>query len=137
MSDAAELIRAIVAAGRVPDALVAEVVLTLADAASVQRRRSEPLQRANLERNSLSAAETAAIHRAADKWLTPAIVGGKSRRAWPRLLWQWLWSEERCRVYGLERRPSRRRISEALRTWTSPHGDADSRASNKQHERAR
>lgn len=96
----------------------------------VEAKRLEPLDQANQDRAEAAERDTARLHRAADKYLTPAKLRVESRRKWARMLWQWLWLPERYRGYGFEDRPSLRRIRRALATWTPPCGDALSGASN-------
>lgn len=112
------------------DALRPERLDAEAKRLDAEERRLEGFRQANHERTERSAERMAGIHRAADKFLTTAAMRLTSRRERARKLWQWLWLPERCRLYGLESRPSLRTIRRSLATWTPPCGKAISRASN-------
>jgi hypothetical protein len=75
------------------------------------------LDEANAER---SAEVHAGIHRAADRFLPALITRGAQPRSWAGALWSYL--ERRYALFGLERRPCRRVVGEAIKKWAPPSG---------------
>lgn len=64
----------------------------------------------------------AGIHRAADRHLTEPMRRITRPRSWTGALWLYL--ERRYADFGLERRPCKRVVREALKEWTPPIGGA-------------
>lgn len=101
--------------------LVPPLVEYLRESLAADDSRLKALADANAER---SKAVRAAIRKAADKLLQEPVRRTQPRRMQSGMLWQWLGVSQRYLLYGLDGRPCRRVVREALKEWTPPNGDS-------------